>query len=74
MAMQLSDYMRKTGLSDQELAERIGISLSYAVKLRRGDKKPSLDIAYKIQTETGGSVTLKDWVKANPTDLRDRVA
>ncbi len=44
------------GAKRVEVARRIGISRSYMVEIASGTKRPSLDVAFKIEDATGGAV------------------
>jgi DNA-binding transcriptional regulator YdaS (Cro superfamily) len=60
-----------SGESQTKWAARLGISRSYLSDILAGNKTPSLALAVKIQTETGGAVTCESWVPA-PADGLDR--
>lgn len=49
----LSDYLDKTGTTHDALAERLGISRSYVTLIACGDRQPALDLALRIEAETG---------------------
>ena len=44
----VQDWMRATGTSQQELAKVLGISQSHLCNILRGNRKPSLDLAFSI--------------------------
>jgi len=53
--MTLDEYMRDR-FTDQALAEHLGVDRSFVHKLRSGARRPSIRIAAKIETWTGGKV------------------
>jgi transcriptional regulator with XRE-family HTH domain len=50
--MTLSDAMRDRGLTDQALADQLGVSRPYVTRLRQGRRTPSVTVAAKIQEIT----------------------
>ena len=52
----LASFMGKANLTDAELARRVGRERSTITKLRRGQAKPSLDLAVKIAALSEGAV------------------
>ena len=62
--MKLQTYMDKKGLSDADLAGKIGKDRSLVSKYRRGKVVPSLDVIAKIERETAKAVTFRDFVEA----------
>lgn len=54
----MKDYMFKKNLSVKQLAGDLDISTSYLYQLIRGERKPSIELAQKIEEYTGGEVTL----------------
>lgn len=61
--MNLRDYLHANRVSPARLAKKLGISAGYISLLRNGKGLPSLPLALKIESETGGLVTPKDWSK-----------
>lgn len=47
--------------TDEQLGELLGLDRPYVVKLRRGQRKPSLAVALKIQERTQGKVPVEAW-------------
>lgn len=47
-----------------KFAERLGISRSYLSEIETGAKKPALDLAFRIERETGGAVPAKSLASA----------
>ncbi len=56
--------MAETGLSDAQLAERLGVDRSTITRLRNGSARPSWQLAEKIARETRGKVTPNDFARA----------
>jgi transcriptional regulator with XRE-family HTH domain len=59
-----------SGESQTKWADRLGISRSYLSDILAGKKTPSLALAVKIMTETGGRVACESWV-AQPDNAQD---
>jgi transcriptional regulator with XRE-family HTH domain len=49
----LDQYITCKNLSSKQLAHKLGISESYMCMLRNGRRRPSPDLAQKIETVTG---------------------
>jgi transcriptional regulator with XRE-family HTH domain len=49
----LKEYLENSGVSEKELAEKLDISLSYINMLKNGDRRPSPQLAEKIEAITG---------------------
>lgn len=58
--MQLDDWMKENGLSDEQLAERVGSARTTISRIRRGKRRPSWNLAARLKEVTGGKVTLDD--------------
>lgn len=54
----MKDYLFKKNLSVKQLAGDLDISTSYLYQIIRGERKPSIDLAQKIEDYTQGEVTL----------------
>jgi plasmid maintenance system antidote protein VapI len=52
----LDAYMRKHGISDGEMAERVGRDRTRVNRIRRGLERPSLEMAVRLERVTGGAV------------------
>lgn len=62
-------------ISYRELAEKAGISLSYATQILDGSRKPSLDMALRIYDATGLQFgILEGRSKDTIEDLRPKAA
>ena len=59
----LASYLKIHGLDAHDLAVRANVSFSMADKLVRGDRRPGLDLAARLQHLTGGAVLAIDWAK-----------
>ncbi|MGE0197768.1 MAG: helix-turn-helix domain-containing protein [Simkaniaceae bacterium] len=54
----MKDYLFRKNLSVKQVAGDLSISTSYLYQLIRGERKPSLDLAQKIEALTAGEVTV----------------
>lgn len=59
---QLRIYLRKHKAN--ALAEAIGISPSYLSDIKKGNRVPSLRVAFAIEDATEGAVPARSWVTA----------
>jgi len=59
----LSKYISDRGMTRGEFAKRVGISAPYLSEILSGPKRPSIDLAFKIESETGGEVPASCWVR-----------
>lgn len=60
--MRLSDWLERAGVETPVFAKRLGVSEGYLYMLRRGSRRPSLELVDKIARRTQGDVTFKDWL------------
>lgn len=58
--MNLKEYLEEHRLTYREFAEKLGIRLQSLQGVVYGTRKPSLDLAVKIEELTGGEITPKD--------------
>jgi transcriptional regulator with XRE-family HTH domain len=58
--MNLKKYLEEKRMTYREFAEKLGIRPQYLQSIAYGKKKPSLELAVKIQELTGGKLTPKD--------------
>ena len=49
----LKEYLETGIVSERDLAEKLGVSISYINMLKRGERRPSPELAQKIETITG---------------------
>lgn len=68
MTTALDTYLSGEGIKDAEFADRIGRDRSMVSKLRRGIVKPTIDLAAKIEEQTGGAVTMQSWARTVALD------
>lgn len=64
MSTPLQTYMQRHGIGDAEFALLIGKDRSVVNRLRRGDVRPTLDVAGLIEAKTSGEVPMQAWVDA----------
>lgn len=72
--MDLLVYARNSKRPMREIADQLGIDLSYLHHLKAGRRYPSAELIDRINDATGGMVTWQDWSaarKANPHPWRD---
>lgn len=55
--------MERKNIGDAEFAILIGKDRSLVNRLRRGDVRPTLDVAAKIEELTGGEIPMQAWVE-----------
>lgn len=70
--MTLDAYLKAHKISQADFAAAIGVKQPTVHRWTRGEK-PSLDVAAKIQNETGGDVPVHVWVQSqlkNPSVSR----
>lgn len=60
--MHLSDYMTLRGLSDEQVAEKIGRKRPTVSRIRRGVVRPDWDTIEAIRKFTNGEVTADDFM------------
>ncbi len=63
---QLRAYLAQNNIRQSALAETLGVSNGYMSQIINGDKRPSLDLAVKIEDVTDGAVTARSWVAPLP--------
>ena len=49
----LKEYMENTGTKESEMAEKLDISVSYVNLIKNGERRPSPQLAEKIEALTG---------------------
>lgn len=49
----VADYLAETGRSQADLAELVGVSEAMMSLILRGFRQPSLDVALRLERETG---------------------
>jgi DNA-binding XRE family transcriptional regulator len=59
--MTLHDWLRQKGRTDAWLAEQVGRHRATITKIRNGTKRPSIEVAAKIQRLSRNAVTAADY-------------
>ena len=57
----LKQYLAQTETTQASLADLIGVSRSHMNELVSGAKKPSLNVAIKIENATCGKIAASEW-------------
>lgn len=60
--MRLTDHLEQSGMTQRQLAEKIGVSERAVRRYCAGHRVPQKDILQKIYQVTGGVVTANDFV------------
>lgn len=66
----LEKYLKHRSISQRGFAKKIGTTPNNLSSLIRGKSVPSLRLAYEIEKQTGGMVTLYDWI---PEDAKKAI-
>jgi transposase len=62
--MKLRGWIARTGHTAQQVADMLGVSVWTVYGLTRSTPtRPSLELALRIETITGGEVTPSDWME-----------
>lgn len=61
-ATPLAEWIDADGRPIAEIADLLGVAVSYVNRLRRGESRPSLELAIRIEELTGGDITARSWV------------
>jgi len=59
----LHDFIERAGITQRQMAERIGCSTSFLSEVLSGRKAPGVGLALRIERETGGAVPVAAWPK-----------
>ena len=59
----LTQAITASGQTRRAIADQLGISASYLSLLEGGKKRPSLDLAFRIERLTGGAVPAASWTQ-----------
>lgn len=62
--MQLASYLKTLKITDAEFARMIGVNQSTVLRLKRRERRPSLELAQRIFKATGGKVPPTAWFSA----------
>ena len=65
----LSEYIASKGMTRSEFAKTVGISAPYLSEILSGAKRPSLNLAFRIEGITGGEVPASGWVEHSYSPL-----
>lgn len=49
----IADYLERTGKTEQEFAQELGVSQPFINMIKKGEKRPSPELALKIEKLTG---------------------
>ena len=58
------------GLSQDDLARKVGLSASYISLIEKGDRDPAMSTAEKISTALGVPMSLLTFLAADPGELK----
>jgi transcriptional regulator with XRE-family HTH domain len=58
------------GLSQDDLARKVGLSASYISLIEKGDRDPAMSTAEKISTALGVPMSLLTFLAAEPGELK----
>lgn len=58
------------GLSQEDLARKVGLSASYISLIEKGDRDPAVSTAEKIATALGVPMSLLTFLAAEPGELK----
>ena len=72
--MDLKDYLEASGERQVDFARRVGTSGATISRLVAGTLKPALELAHRIEAETGGSVPTETWLRFTPPTSSQEVA
>jgi transcriptional regulator with XRE-family HTH domain len=62
--MHLQAYLEAENIPDSVFAKRVGVAQSTILRLKRGERKPSLDLAQRIYEATNRAVPPSEWFDA----------
>jgi len=62
---QLDAFLRAGTMTAKALAEKVGVSQPYITDLRYSRRRPSPDVALKIEAATDGKVSADGWKVAS---------
>jgi transcriptional regulator with XRE-family HTH domain len=57
----LSSYLTESGVTQAEFAQRVGVGQPTISRLARGTQRPRVDVAVRIERESGGKVPVHSW-------------
>lgn len=66
--MKLDQWMTDNGVSNDEMARKLGRDPSVVSRLRRGQTNPSLEVLATLEVVTAGQVTVTDFAAPRPQE------
>lgn len=60
--MTFANHIRDSGRTRAQWADELGVSRSFMSDLLNGNRRPSLELAVRIERATGGRVPAISWV------------
>ncbi len=61
--MDLAQYLNSSKQRASELAAAVGCETSTITRILRGERRPSINLAARIERATGGKVTIRDFAE-----------
>lgn len=61
--MKLSEYLSAAGQTATDFASKVGCEPSTITRVLKGERKPSVPLAVKIEEVTAGQVTPRDFIE-----------
>ncbi len=61
---QLSRWIDASGMTRDEVADKLGIVRTYLDVLCRGEGRPGLELAFEIERLTRGALPASEWINA----------
>lgn len=58
----LEEYLKHNCITQSGFARKLGITKNYMSLLVKGKSVPSIELAYAIEKNTRGRVTVYDWI------------
>ena len=56
----LKQWREEAGLTQQELADRLGVHVQYVSAIERGARRPGMGVAVRIRDVTNGAISVED--------------
>ena len=69
MNTKLRNYLTNRGISQRWFAKAIGITPNHLSRIISGKSIPTIKLANEIEKQTGGLITMYDWVNENPKEV-----
>lgn len=66
--IKLKNWRERSGITQFSFASKIGISQAFVSQLENGERPVSLNVSAAIEHETGGEITMQEWVNTLSTD------